>query len=42
MTAVLQQQSIEAQTGRPAFGNGTQPVGVLPLNRRLESKGDIA
>lgn len=42
MTAVLQQQSIGTQTRRSAFGNGIQPVGVLPLSRRLASKGDIA
>jgi hypothetical protein len=42
MTAMLRRHSIRPQERGPAFGNGIQPVGVLPLVRRLVSKGDVA
>jgi hypothetical protein len=42
MTAVLKQQWVGMQMRAPAFGNGIQRVGVLRLDRRLASKGDIA
>lgn len=42
MTAMLQQHSARTRA-RATFGvNEIQPVGVLPLARRLASKGDIA
>ena len=42
MTAVLQQHTIRAQLRQPILGHGIQTVDVLPLVRRLASKGDIA
>lgn len=42
MTATLRQHSIRLQVPGATFGNGIQPVGVLPLVRRLANKGDIA
>jgi hypothetical protein len=42
MTALLLQHSIRPQLCGLGFGNGIQSVGVLPLVRRLASKGDIA
>lgn len=42
MTALLREHSTRTQVRKTAFGNGIQPVGVLPLVRWLASKGDIA
>lgn len=42
MNATLRQYSIRPQVPGATFGNGIQPVGVLPLVRRLVNKGDIA
>lgn len=42
MTAMLGQHSTRPPVRGPAFGNGIQTVGVLPLVQRLASKGDIA
>ena len=42
MIAMLRQHSIRPQMRGPALGNGIQPIDVLPLVRRLASKGDIA
>jgi hypothetical protein len=42
MTAAPQYHSIRTQVSKTTLGNGIQLLSVLPLVRRLQSKGDIS